>query len=168
MSSRRQATVSSDLRCLSAEIASLGFDLYQGYFFAEPEVLTTMARPSGSSAALGLMAEIQRHDLDIARAEELVSSDVTLAYRLLSVVNSSAFGLNRRVESLRHAIVLLGLNQVRHLATLLALSSSSAVDEELIALGAVRARLAASLIEFPDLRDGAFTAGLLSVTDAIF
>lgn len=145
-----------------------GFDLFQGYFFAEPEVLSRSARPASSASALALMSEMQRRSIDIGRAEELVSSDPTLAYRLLSVVNSSAFGLARRVTSVRHAIVMLGLDQVRHLATLLAMSAASPVDEELITLGAVRGRLASSLAPDADQRDAAFTAGLLSVTDVIF
>ncbi|MFN3255218.1 MAG: EAL and HDOD domain-containing protein [Ilumatobacter sp.] len=145
-----------------------GFDLFQGYFFAEPEVLGREARPTGSLSALKLMAEMQKGDLDINRTTELVSTDPSLAYRLLSVVNSSAFGLNRRVESIRHAIVMLGLNQVRHLATLLALSHNAESNEELIAMGATRGRLASQLEDDPSLRDSAFTVGLLSVTDAIF
>lgn len=144
-----------------------GFDLFEGHFFARPEVLRRTARPSNETTTLALMAEMQRDDVDIDRVEELAGSDPSLAYRLLTVVNSSAFGLDRRVESLRHAIVLLGVNQVRHLAALIALSASKDVNEELIALGVVRARMA-SAIAAPELRNGAFTVGLLSVTDSLY
>lgn len=145
-----------------------GIDLFQGYFFAEPEILSRAARPIDSAAALALMAEMQRDDIGIDEIVLLVATDPTLAYRLLSVVNSSAFGLNRKVESLRHAIVMLGLSQVRHLAVLLALGGGAKASEELIALGAQRARLASQLEDDPDKRHAAFTVGLLSVTDAIF
>jgi len=145
-----------------------GFDLFQGYFFAIPEVLAKAARPVSSASAMTLLAEMQRDDIDVRRIEMLVSTDPSLAYRLLAVVNSSAFGLDRRVESLRHAIVLLGLNQVRHLAVLLALSTAEEASEELLTTGAVRARLASLLTEDPELRSAAFTVGLLSITDAIF
>ena len=148
--------------------ADYGFDLFQGYFFAVPEVLTKAARPASSASAMTLMAEMQRDDIDINRVEMLVATDPSLAYRLLAVVNSSAFGLDRRVESLRHAIVLLGLNQVRHLAVLLALSTAGEASEELLTTGAVRARLASLLVKDPEMRNAAFTAGLLSITDAIF
>jgi EAL and modified HD-GYP domain-containing signal transduction protein len=84
------------------------------------------------------------------------------------VVNSSAFGLNRQVESLRHAIVMLGISQVRHLAVLLALETGAKASEELVARGAERARLASLLETDSDKRSAAFTVGLLSVTDAIF
>lgn len=145
-----------------------GFDLFQGYFFARPEVLSKADRPTNASSAVALLAEIQRAELDVDRVEELVGADPSLGFRLLAVVNSSAFGLDRRVDSIRHAIVLLGLNQVRHLATLLSLSASKDANEELITLGAVRAKLASSLVSDPTLRSSAFTVGLLSVTDAIY
>lgn len=146
----------------------LGFDLFQGYFFARPELLEREARPANIAAAVALLAEMQRGDLDLDRIEELVAGDVTLTWRLLAVVNSSAFGFHQRVDSLRHAIVLLGVNQVRNIATLLALSMTKDADEELIMLGAVRARVASALATSPAHRGGAFTVGLLSVTDAIY
>ncbi len=148
--------------------AGLGIDLFQGYFFAVPEVLAKAARPASSASAMTLLAEMQRADIDIPQIEMLVATDPSLAYRLLAVVNSSAFGLDRRVDSLRHAIVLLGLNQVRHLAVLLALSTAREASEELLTTGAVRARLASILVDDPELRSAAFTVGLLSITDAIF
>lgn len=151
-----------------ATAAELGCDLFQGYFFAEPQILSKSARPANAATAIALLGEIQRDDADPDRIEQLIGSDPSLAYRVLATVNSSAFGLDRRVESLKHAIVLLGLNQVRHLATLLTLTAASDGDEELITLGATRARLASSLMADRALRSSAYTVGLLSVTDALF
>ncbi|WP_420452486.1 EAL and HDOD domain-containing protein [Ilumatobacter sp.] len=156
-------TMETFARCEDA-----GFDLFQGFFFSEPEVLSKEMRPTGSAAAIKLVAEMQSSDLGVDRAEQLVASDPTLAYRLLSVVNSSAFGLDRQVDSLRHAIVLLGMTQVRNLAVLLTISTSSSASEELIALGATRARFAAGMQSTRERSDRAFTVGLLSVSDAIF
>jgi EAL and modified HD-GYP domain-containing signal transduction protein len=92
----------------------------------------------------------------------------------LKVVNSSSYGLTVHVQSIRHAIVLLGTTQVRQLATLLTMAGSSeGVDEELLVLAATRARMAAQLAEAEphgdaDLVNGAYTAGLLSVIDVVF
>ncbi len=144
-----------------------GFDLFQGYYFAQPEVLQRSTQPANAASVFALLAEMQRYDVDIDRVEELIGTDPALAYRLFAVVNSSAFGLDRRVESLRHAIVLLGLNQVRHLATLLALSASDDSDEQLLTLGATRARFASAITAGTDMQSEAFTVGLLSVTDAL-
>jgi EAL and modified HD-GYP domain-containing signal transduction protein len=156
-------TAADFARCLD-----YGFDLFQGYFFAEPEVLKRPARPANVASAMALLAEMQRNDIDIDRTEELVGSDPSLTFRLLAIANSSAFGLNRRVDSLRHTIILLGLGQVRRLAALIALSTAAGASEELIALGATRARMIGSLMSEGAASSVGFTVGLLSVTDAIY
>jgi len=153
------------------EIASeLGFDLFQGYFFAKPEVMGRSERPANLTAALQLMAEVNQAEVDLDRVEELIATDPTLAYGLLRLVNSSSYGLTVHVQSIRHAIVMLGLAQVRHLAVLLTMATSSQqVSEELIVLAATRAKMSAGLAgDDQPLANACFTAGLLSVIDAVF
>ena len=150
-------------RCLD-----FGFDLFQGYFFAQPEVLKRPARPANVATAMALLAEMQRTDIDIDRTVELVGSDPSLTFRLMAIANSSAFGLDRRVDSLRHTIILLGLGQVRRMAGLIALSTAADASEELITLGATRARMISSLVTGGAASSIGFTVGLLSVTDAIY
>ncbi len=147
---------------------SLGFDLFQGYFFARPEVLQRRSRPVNSAAAVALLVEVQRSNIKLARLEELINADPTLAYRLLTLVNSGLSGLRSRVESVHHGIVLLGIDKVRQLATLLTLAANSSTSEELVLLAVTRARMARLLIRPPDLGGSAFTVGLLSVIDALF
>lgn len=153
------------------ELASqLGFDLFQGYFFAKPEVMGRTERPANLTAAIQLMAEVNRPEVDLDRVEQLIATDPTLAYGLLRLVNSSSYGLTVHVQSIRHAIVMLGLAQVRHLAVLLTMATSAqAVSEELIVVAATRARMAAGMAgDDEPLANMCFTAGLLSVIDAVF
>ncbi|MFN8024318.1 MAG: HDOD domain-containing protein [Acidimicrobiales bacterium] len=151
------------------ETSELGFDLFQGYFFAKPEVMGRTERPANLTAAVQLMAEVNRPDVDLDRVEELIATDPTLAYGLLRLVNSSSYGLTVHVQSIRHAIVMLGLAQVRHLAVLLTMATKATrVNEELIVLAATRAKMAAGLADDPQLANDCFTAGLLSVIDAVF
>jgi c-di-GMP phosphodiesterase len=145
----------------------IGFDLFQGYFFAKPEVLSRIARPVNSSAALALLVEMQRPLIDITKMESLVTGDPTLAFRLLALVNSSLAGLTTRVSSVHHAIVLLGIEQVRQLATLLTMASSAHTNQEIVVLAATRAKMA-RLLAPAELSGSAFTVGLLSVIDSIF
>lgn len=152
------------------QAVDLGFDLFQGYFFAKPEVMGRTERPANLTAAIQLMSEVNRPEVDLDRVEQLVSTDPTLAYGLLRLVNSSSYGLTVHVQSIRHAIVMLGLAQVRHLAVLLTMATTAqAVSEELIVLAATRARMAAGMAGDDDaLANMSFTAGLLSVIDAVF
>ncbi|MCB0998725.1 MAG: HDOD domain-containing protein [Acidimicrobiales bacterium] len=152
------------------ETRELGFDLFQGYFFAKPEVMGRTERPANLAAAVQLMAEVNRPEVDLDRVEDLIATDPTLAYGLLRLVNSSSYGLTVHVQSIRHAIVLLGLAQVRHLAVLLTMATKAAtVNEELIVLAATRAKMAASLAgDDAQMANNCLTAGLLSVIDAVF
>lgn len=145
-----------------------GFDLFQGYFFATPEVLSRRARRVDSTAALALLAEVQRPDVTLRRMEELVVADPTLAFRLLALVNSSLVGLSSRVESVYHAIVLLGIEKVRQLAILITMASRSKEHGELLTLAATRAWMARALVGSAELESSAYTAGLLSLIDVIF
>lgn len=152
-----------------AECMELGFDLFQGYFFAKPETLERSGRPNNVSTAILLLAEVTRPDVDIDRIEGLISADPSLAYSILRLVNSSSFGLNSRVQSIRHAIVMVGFVQVRQLAVLLTMAKNSrAISDEIIVLAAVRAQMAGQLAGTSGLAGGAFTTGLLSVIDTVF
>ena len=57
-------------------------------------------------------------DADIGARElaEAVSSDPVMSSKILMMVNSSYYGLNRKIDNLRLAIVLLGFNEVRNIA----------------------------------------------------
>ncbi len=148
----------------------LGCDLFQGFFFAEPEVLHRTERPANMVAAMRLLAEVSRPQVDLDAVERVFGTDPTLTYGLLKLVNSSANGLSNSVASIRQAIVLLGMSQVRRLATLLTMSRGhQSVENELVVLAATRAKMAAALAGTDvDLGDRAFTAGLLSVLDVVF
>jgi EAL and modified HD-GYP domain-containing signal transduction protein len=145
-----------------------GYDLFQGYHFSKPEILKRSARPASATSALALLAALRTPDVTVDEIEELVGSDPSLAFRILHAVNSSAFGLNRRVESIRHAVVLIGMSHIRDLAILLTLSAAEGGSAELVTMGAVRAHLAGALASGDDVSGPAFTAGLLSVTPALY
>jgi EAL and modified HD-GYP domain-containing signal transduction protein len=148
--------------------ASLGFDCFEGAFFAKPDVLARSARPVDSLAAIALLVEVQRADIDMRRLESLIVADPTLTYRLLTLVNSGLIGLTRTVDSVYHAVVLLGIERVRQLATLVTMSSRSKGTEEVVLLASTRAGMARRLVDRDDLRHSAATVGLLSLLDVVF
>ena len=148
----------------------LGCDLFQGYFFAKPEVLQRSERPTNMTAAMILLAEVNRPEVDIDRIVQVFSTDPTLTYGLLKLVNAGSCTLATPVSSIRQAIVLLGTAQVRRLAILLTMATGRrGVNEELVVLAATRANVAAAVAgDDPALVDAAFTTGMLSVIDVVF
>ena len=147
---------------------ALKFDLFQGYFFARPEVMQRDSRPGGTDAALVFLAKVEDPSVDVDELAAIVAQDPTLVFRLLKLVNSSAIGLVQKVDSVRSAIVLLGRDRVRQLAMLLTLAARTPTNPELVTLATQRARMASSLVADPKLRESAFTTGLLSVIDVAF
>ena len=89
-----------------------GFQLFQGYFFARPEVVSGR-RLTASQATLIRLVNLAARDADTARIEEGIKRDPALAVNLLTIVNSVAYGLQRRISSLGQAIQVLGRRQLR-------------------------------------------------------
>jgi EAL and modified HD-GYP domain-containing signal transduction protein len=147
-----------------------GFDFFQGFFLARPATLQRQRPPRGDRlAALQILALLNDASAPIDQLETAISRDVTLSYRLLRVINSAAFGMLGRIESLRQAIVHLGRARIRSWVSLLVLSGLSDKPPELLTTGLVRARMCEMLAERVDPRQASayFTAGLFSVLDAI-
>jgi c-di-GMP phosphodiesterase len=148
----------------------LGFDLFQGYFFAQPRHLENQPMAVGSLNKLRLVGELQDPDVDIEQLAGIVQRDVGLSYNLLRFVNSAFFSLPRRIESIHDALILLGLDNVKRWATLMALAGAADKPHELIVTGLVRARMAELVaVASGDRRskETYFTIGMFSIIDAL-
>jgi EAL and modified HD-GYP domain-containing signal transduction protein len=148
-----------------------GFDLFQGYYLAEPEVLRRPARPTSGRASVALGEALNGSGIDVDLLESIVASDPSLAFRLLAAVNANAFGLDRDVHSLDQAMALLGHEKLRCLAELLA-STTETVDEprhvEQVERGATRALMAVELLRGTELERSGVTVALLSNADEFY
>jgi c-di-GMP-related signal transduction protein len=150
-----------------------GFVLFQGYFFAKPEVMQRKDIPGNKAQYLRLLRELRREDADLDDLERIIKQDVALSYRLVKYINSPLFGLHAEIRSIRHALTLLGERDVRRWATLAALTAvASGKPPELLEIGLLRARFCETLARVVDggVREAAeemFLAGLFSVLDAL-
>ncbi|GAA3801380.1 EAL and HDOD domain-containing protein [Cellulomonas soli] len=155
-----------------AEALAAGADLFQGYFFTRPQVLTMQAVTVGTASVLAVLSQVSRADVRLHELSELVSSDVTLSQKVLQAVNSGFAGVRRRVDSIHQAVVLLGLERMRQLVTLVVMAGATGKPHELGRVSLVRASMMVALLgaRFPDApraqRDAAFTVGLMSTLDA--
>jgi c-di-GMP phosphodiesterase len=148
---------------------ALGFDLFQGYFLAKPKIITGRKISENKQSVLQLLSALHNVDTPIEKIERMIARDTLLSFKLLRLVNSAAFGLSRSVESLRQAIMLLGLNKLKNWVNLLALSNLSGKPHELSVAALTRARMCemiASKIHQRSRPDSYFTVGLLSTLDA--
>jgi EAL and modified HD-GYP domain-containing signal transduction protein len=148
-----------------------GCELFQGFYFARPEILSARQVPTSKLACLRLLSEIQMPDLNFESIEELVRPDIGLTQKLLFFVNSAAFPRRGRIGSLPQALTYLGEGNVRKWVTLAALPKlASGKPAELVTASLIRARfceLAADHAQ-PRMRaSSCFLIGLLSLLDAM-
>lgn len=161
-----------DSRALFTKAVARGFSMIQGSFLDQPdEGVARKDLPAFKLAYLQLMAEVNRGEPSVDAMERVIRRDVSLSVRLLKYINSAAFNLQRKVDSIRLAITLLGVAQMRQWVSLLAVSSmSEGKPPELLATALRRARFceqlalqAGSIAQAPEL----FLVGMLSCLDAI-
>jgi c-di-GMP-related signal transduction protein len=118
-----------------------GFTLFQGYYFCRPTLLSQRNLPANSLEYFQLIAQLQKHPLDLNAVCPIIKRDAALCYRLLRLVNSPIYPHHGEIRSIRSAILTVGEDTFRRLAILLATSSlASPSDSELLRMALVRAR----------------------------
>ena len=148
---------------------TLGFDLYQGYFFCTPKLVQSKGIPSNQLERLRLIARLEAPNVEFEELKTLISRDIGLSYRFLRYANSAFFSMRRKVDSIHDALVMLGEQTVKRWTTLIVLAGIQGKPHELIVTALVRARMCELLAGPFDARerDGFFTTGLFSVVDAL-
>jgi len=147
---------------------AMGFDGFQGYFFAEPAVVSGPTAPTHRLGALTQLIAPDRQ-ASFEEIERVISQDAGLAHKLVRLASSAFVGTRTQVASVRQALILLGTVAVRRWAMLLALSGLTDRPQHLLTVGLVRARLCELLADAHPVAapDRAFTVGLFSVVDAL-
>jgi EAL and modified HD-GYP domain-containing signal transduction protein len=148
---------------------ALGIDFFQGYFFARPKLLHANVLPTQRAVLVSLLARLYRPDCTLEDVRSMVECDLAVSYRLLQHINSSLYGLRCRVQSIRDAVLFLGLYKVRSLVSLFLLAAMEGSQPALIETALVRARFAELLGKATgaERTDAHFTAGMFSCLDAM-
>ena len=153
----------------------IGFDYFQGYYFAKPTVIAGRKLSPSQLAVLDLM-NLVTSDADNAAIERAIKKDVTLGLNLLRLVNTPAAGAGRRVESISQALMLLGRRQLQRWLQILLYAEPDVRGHNLsplLMLATTRARLMELLAQRlrpaqRNVSDIAFTVGMMSLMDTLF
>lgn len=151
---------------------SLGFHLYQGYYFARPAILSAK-RANPAQLALTQLLGLVLRDADTVQIELVFKQYPNLTYNLMRLVNSVGCGLNRRISSVSQAIVLLGRQQLQRWLQLLmfTMQEGSPYPSPLLQMAAMRGRMM-ELLSLKQKRDAefagkAFMVGILSLIEGL-
>jgi EAL and modified HD-GYP domain-containing signal transduction protein len=118
-----------------------GFNLFQGDYFCRPVLLKSRKVPSNRIYHFQILQLLYRDPIDLRRLSKLVMRDPSLTYRLLLLVNSPFYAIRQEVRSIESAIVVVGEEVFRRIATLAILSELNAQrPAEILRIAFVRAR----------------------------
>ena len=154
---------------------ALGFEYFQGYYFARPAILSGKKIAPSELVILNLLQMINS-EADSRDIEMAVKRDPLISLNLLRLVNTPAAGARRHIESLAEALLVLGREQLqRWLQILLYASPGGNADlhSPLLQMATTRGKLMELMARKmpPQQRASAeagFTVGIMSLMDALF
>jgi c-di-GMP phosphodiesterase len=153
----------------------LGFDYFQGYYFARPVILSGRKLSPSQLAVMQLMALITS-DADTSEIERSIKQDVSLCFNLLRLVNTPAIGVRHRIDSIGQALMVLGHSQLQRWLQIMLYAEPTQQGHgmtPLLTLAATRGKLLELIAQRREPRnrmmaDTAFTVGIMSLMDALF
>lgn len=155
-------------RCLA-----LGYELFQGYYFAKPTVLEGKRLSHAESAIMRLVGLVVS-DADTTEIEQIFKHNPDLSINLLRLVNSVSMGARARINSLKEAIAVLGRSQLQRWLQLLMFATATSPEARfpspLLMLAATRGKMMELLSGIAgNAREGdeAFLVGILSLVSAL-
>jgi c-di-GMP-related signal transduction protein len=147
-----------------------GYHYFQGDFFSTADIISFRDIPSYKLNLMRIIKEINKPSVQFDRIEQILQKDVSLTYKLLRFVNSASFGFKTTVQSIRHALTLLGEAEVRKWLSFIVLSSMGTDKPlELIRTTIIRAKFCeyiAAELGFKNELPNFFLMGMFSMVNA--
>ncbi|MDC8758455.1 EAL and HDOD domain-containing protein [Janthinobacterium fluminis] len=177
LSGSRQKLLAEKVETLAQfkQCLELGFEFFQGYYFARPVILSGKKIAPSELAILHLL-DLINAEADNVEIERCIKHDALISLNLLRLVNTPAVGARVRIDTLGQALMVLGRRQLqRWLQILLYVKPGTAQQftSPLLQLATTRGKLLELMTE--KLRPGrrtcadvGFTVGIMSLMDALF
>lgn len=153
----------------------LGFDYFQGYYFAKPVILSGKKLSPSQLALMELMG-LLHSDAENADIEHVIKRDASVSLTLLRMANSPALGTGHRIDSLGQALLVLGRRQLQRWLQILVYAEpdkAAGALSPLLVLATTRGKLLELMAEKlkpgnRHIADTAFTVGIMSLMDTLF
>ncbi len=99
----------------------LGYSYFQGYFFKKPEIFESDEIPVYPNNYFLALNELNKKEPDFNKVADIIRNDMSLSYKLLKLINSAAFGMRTEVKSIKQALVILGIAEMKKWLNLIVL-----------------------------------------------
>lgn len=146
----------------------LGFDLFQGFFFAKPELIQSRGMGANQLTLMRLLTKVYDPDTDIGSLINLIKSDVSISQKILRLYSS--LYPDFKVTSIQDVVLRIGLRKIQSWVSIMLISGTTSKPDELLKLALTRASFCETIGK--NQSDGTssdqyFMAGLFSVLDAV-
>lgn len=149
----------------------MGYQLFQGYFFSKPVIIKSREIDSININIFRILEILNDDEPDYQRMSEIIETDIGLTYKLLRLVNSVFYGARNEIQSIKHALVHLGIKEIKKWIYILMLKDIQVVEnKELIKTSLIRAKLMELLaitMDMEDVKSEYFLTGMFSSIDIL-
>ncbi len=146
-----------------------GFTFFQGYYFCRPSLMENRKIPANQLSHIEILQILRSDVIDVRKLTVLLKRDASLTYRLLRLVNSPMCAMRQEVRSIQAALLAVGEDTFRRIATLAIASELNCKQpSEILRMAFLRGRfceLAAGLFEQDSTEQ--YLLGLLSLLPAM-
>ncbi len=152
---------------------NLGFDYFQGYFFAKPSIISAKSISPTQMVLLDL-SRLLAKEADFFVIEKVFRQNPELHIKLLQFINSAAFYTAQKITSIGQSIALLGYRNLQKWITLLLFAGegydikSTPLFERAVLRGRIMELLTGKVTCDVSTADTAFITGVLSLVDTLF
>ena len=151
----------------------VGYGLFQGYFFAKPEIIKGTDIPANMAQYFRIISLLRKQVSSIEQIAEEIERDVSLSFKILKIINSSAARKKSKIRSIKQAVVMLGLDELNHWLYVLMLRESRVNSKgdgmALIEASLFRAKFCELLAKKQFLQNSSeyFLVGMFSLIDSL-
>jgi c-di-GMP phosphodiesterase len=134
---------------------------------------TTMLRPKGLTAEQSVILQIiqlVRREAPAQEIESCLKKDPALAFALLKLVNSPAFGVSRQITSFQQALLMLGYEKLQRWLGLLLVNGTREPELAPLAMYSITRGFLLDHLQYlvpQELRDDLFLTGAFSMLDRL-
>ncbi|PKU52656.1 EAL and HDOD domain-containing protein [Lysinibacillus fusiformis] len=153
---------------------SSGYVLFQGYFFEQPQIIRATDIPANTIQYIHIISLLKEEEPNIQLLAENIERDISLTYKLLQMINNSSKRSKSKVRSIKQAIVLLGVSNLRKWIYLLAMreidiDANSDLFKEVLCTSLFRAKVCEKLAKLSYKKNFSeyFLVGMFSLIDTL-
>ena len=151
-----------------------GYVLFQGYFFEQPQVIKSTDIPANTLQYFQIISLLRDDEPNINAIAENIERDISLSYKLLQLINKSTKRSKSKIRTIKHAVLMLGISELRKWIYLLAMRENSNYGEsnlfdELMRRSLFRAKVCEEIAKLNGKKNYSeyFLIGLFSLIDSL-